>query len=367
MKLSVAIVGLPNVGKSTLFNALLKKQLAVAANYPFATIEPNVGIVAVPDDRLQQLAEVVQQSQHLEQLPPIKPATVEFVDVAGLVKGANQGQGLGNQFLAHIRETSAVCHVLRAFSDENVIREGSVNPAEDLQTIRTELQLADLNTLNKQTQPKGAISKAAKQRWQLIEDFKNHLEAGQDLPLVDATAQALAQELCLLTAKPELVVINLDEAKAGKGNSAELIKKYADQLKLNPQQIILISAKLESELAVLAAVEQQQYLQELGLVKTGLERLAAQAYQTLKLQSFFTAGIKEVRAWTIKQGSTALEAAGVIHSDFMKHFVKARVISVVDFVRLGGWQAAKEQGKLRLEGRDYLLQPADVVEFMISN
>lgn len=368
--LSIGIVGLPNVGKSTLFNALLKKQVALAANYPFATIEPNVGVVEVPDERLAVLAEITQASEKLSTWPPIKHALVEFVDIAGLVKGAAQGEGLGNQFLANIRETQAICHVLRAFTDESILREGSVSPADDLAIIRTELQLADLETLNKQHQPKGAASKAEKDRWVVIEQFKKTLEKGENILQVGDSQslseieQLVAKELCLLTAKPEIFALNVDETDLAK--ASELAVSWAKQLQVKAEQMVIISAQIESELAVLSNEDQAAYLSDLGLKQSGLERLAKVAYQTLGLQSFLTAGEIEVKAWTIKQGTTAKWAAGVIHTDFSDKFISARVINFTDFVSLGGWSAAKIAGKVRQEGRDYIMQDGDIVEFMIG-
>lgn len=368
MSLSIGIVGLPNVGKSTLFNALLKKQVALAANYPFATIEPNVGVVEVPDGRLAVLAEIVKNSEKLNQLPPIKHALVEFVDIAGLVKGASQGEGLGNQFLANIRETAAICHVLRNFSDKNVLREGSVSPEEDLLTIRTELQLADLETLEKQRQPKGAVSKEDAARWETVQAFIAKLGQGQSIltPGEELTKQEklVAKELCLLTAKEEIFVINVDEGDLK--NAAKIKKEWASKIGAAEKQIVIISAKIESELAVLSAEDQVLYMEELGIKESGLERLAGVAYETLNLQSFLTAGEIEVKAWTIRQGATAPEAAGVIHTDFEKNFIKAKVAKFTDLVELGSWSALKEAGKLRQEGRDYLMQDGDVVEFMIG-
>ena len=374
-QLSIAIVGLPNVGKSTLFNALLKKQVALAANYPFATIKPNIGVVEVPDERLKVLAEVTQASEKLTVFPPIKHALVEFVDIAGLVKGASQGEGLGNQFLANIREAQAICHVLRAFSDQNVVREGSVSPSDDLAIIRTELQLADLATLNKQQAPKGTISKEDKLRWSVIENFKKILEAGQnvlatttsdieDAKQLDDFEGLVAKELCLLTAKPEIFAINVDETELNRAE--ELRQTWAKQLNLSPEQLVIISAQIESQLAVLDSTDQVAYLQDLGLEQSGLERLAEVAYNILNLQSFLTAGEIEVKAWTIEQGATARQAAGVIHSDFYDKFISAKIISFTDFVQLGGWQKAKEVGKIRQEGRDYIMQDGDVVEFMVG-
>ncbi|MBI2195523.1 MAG: redox-regulated ATPase YchF [Candidatus Levybacteria bacterium] len=319
MNLSVGIVGLPNVGKSTLFNALLKKQQALVANYPFATIEPNVGIVAVPDERLLQLAEITKSEHSMSELPPIKPATVEFVDIAGLVKGASEGAGLGNKFLAHIREVRIIAHVVRAFEDENVVKEGSVDVKSDYETIRIELELSDLE---KKGEP--------------------------------------------LAKKPEIIVINLAESDYSKSKIDEQILRYSHVLENRTEQIIAISAKIEEELAALSEEEQRQYLLELGLKESGLERLIKKAYQELGLISFLTAGEKEVHAWTIRRGQTALEASGEIHTDFMKKFIKAEVIPFDDFVAAGGWKKARELGKVRLEGRDYIVQDGDVIEFKIG-
>ncbi|KUK79298.1 MAG: GTP-binding protein YchF [Microgenomates bacterium 39_7] len=365
MSLSIGIVGLPNVGKSTLFNALLKKQVALSANYPFATIEPNLGVVEVPDERLPILAKLVNTNT-------IKPALVEFTDIAGLIKGASQGEGLGNKFLSHIRETDAICHVLRAFSDENIIKEGSVDPASDLDTVRTELQLADLETLEKQRQPKGIKDKDLLMRWEIVLQLKQRLEEGS-LALSRSSASELelevARELNLLTSKPEIFVLNVDEQDLAE--SSTIKEKYSallstPQQPINTQQLVVISALIESELASLPSEDQTQYLHDLGIEQSGLERLAAVAYRTLDLQSFLTAGELEVKAWTIKRGTNAVEAAGVIHTDFMKKFIKAKVISYDEFVKHEGWAKAKEAGKVRLEGRDYVMQPDDIVEFMIG-
>ncbi|MBT4124611.1 MAG: redox-regulated ATPase YchF [Candidatus Pacebacteria bacterium] len=363
MSLSIGIVGLPNVGKSTLFNALLKKQIALAANYPFATIEPNTGIAEVPDKRLPVLSEIAKAAV-------IRPAVVEFTDIAGLVSGASQGEGLGNKFLSHIRETDAICHVLRSFSDENVIREGAVSPEEDLTTIRTELQLADLATLEKQRQPKGGVDKELFIRWDYVQKFLQTLNDGK-MVITDIdsygdreSAEKYAKELNLLTAKPEIFVINSDE-----DTLKEEIKKtkdWAEKLHTEEKQIVVVSAKIESEIAVLSTEDQLLYLEELGLQESGLERLAKVAYETLHLQSFLTAGEKEIRAWTIHQDMTAPQAAGVIHTDFEKHFITAKVVSYEDFVEHKGWAGVKEVGKIRQEGRDYVMQEGDVVEFMVG-
>jgi GTP-binding protein YchF len=358
MSLSIAIVGLPNVGKSTLFNALLKQQAALAANYPFATIEPNVGVVPVPDERLPILAEIVNTKV-------IKPATVEFVDIAGLVKGASKGEGLGNQFLANIRETAAICHVIRAFDNADIIREGAVSPEEDLATIRTELQLADLATLQKQQQPKGATDKTAQAKWGVIQEFKAILEKGENLIVNDEVKQLIAKELCLLTAKPELFVLNVDETKLSQGVD-KLAAQFAQDLKVKSDQVIVMCAQIESELSSLSEEDQQAYLKDLGLARSGLDRLIRAAYQLLGLQSFLTAGEKEVRAWTIRKGCVAPEAAGVIHTDFAKKFIMAKVASYSDFVQYKGWKELKVIGKIRQEGREYVMQDGDVVEFAIG-
>lgn len=360
MNLSIGIVGLPNVGKSTLFNALLKQQVALAANYPFATIEPNVGMVPVPDARLKKLAEVV----HSEK---IVPAIVEFVDIAGLVKGASSGAGLGNKFLSHIRETLAICHVLRGFTDADIIREGSTDPLSDLDTIRTELQLADLATLEKQNPPKGSVSPADKKLWAAVEKFKQAVSEGKMVHAVIENEDdiAAAKHLSLLTAKPELFAINVDESSLK--DAAQVQQEYAEKLHVRLEQVVVISAKVESELAALGEEDAALFLEELGVKESGLERLIQAAYRTLGLQSYLTAGEKEVRAWTIRKGSNAVEAAGEIHTDFMKKFIRANIANYDDFIQLDGWKGVKEQGKLRIEGRDYVMQEGDVVEFMIGS
>lgn len=359
MSLQIGIVGLPNVGKSTLFNALLKRQVALAANYPFATIDPNTGVVPVPDERLEKLAKIV----HTE---VIKPATVEFLDIAGLVKGAAEGEGLGNQFLAHIREVDLIAHVIRGFTDTDVIREGSVDPKSDRQIIEMELLLADLATLEKQKQPKASKDKEELARWDTIQKM---LEAARNETLISniletSDEKRIAKELGLLTAKTMVYVINVDEAEVGQQD--ELAAKFAVELNLNPEQIIIISAQIESELSSLSDEDQALYLKDLGLEKSGLERLIKKAYQQLNLQSFLTAGELEVKAWTIRGGSTAPEAAGVIHTDFQKKFIKAKIADYEDFLALNGWKGLKESGKMRLEGKDYVMREGDVVEFMIG-
>ncbi len=367
MSLSVGIVGLPNVGKSTLFNALLKRQAALVANYPFATIEPNIGIVPVPDDRLDVLAEIVKTSV-------IKPATVEFVDIAGLVKGASQGAGLGNQFLSHIRETKLICHVIRAFDDTDIIREGSVEPATDLAVVRTELQLADLATVERQVEPKGAgADSQAKQRWGLICQFRSALDKGLPVSQVVESlagdtrelAEQTAQELSLLTVKGELFVLNVSENQLKQGVD-QLTADFAQKLVVKTQQVVVMCNQIESELSSLSDEDQRLYLADLGLKSSGLQRLILAAYQALGLQSFLTAGEKEVRAWTINRGMPARRAAGVIHTDFERLMISAKVVSYQDFVACQGWKVAKEKGKLRIESRDYVMQEGDVVEFLIG-
>ncbi len=358
MNLSVGIVGLPNVGKSTLFNALMEKQQAFAANFPFATVEPNVGIVPVKDSRLDQLAQVVNTDK-------IIPATVKFVDIAGLVKGASQGEGLGNQFLAHIREVSLIAHVIRHFHDNNVVQTGSGHWLDDFITIETELQLADLSTLEKQKPPKGKVSPADQERWQLINHLKQWLSQGKSLrhsPFA-SEAKLKLKDLGLLTLKPVILVINLDENDLYRLSQIE--EEIKNQLS-QPLPTIGLAAKLEAELIEFSPQEKQAYLAELGIKTTSLDRLIQLAYHHLNLQSFLTAGSKEVRAWTIQTGTTAQQAAGVIHSDFEKGFIAAKICDFSDFIRYQGWKGAAEAGKVRQEGRDYIMQTNDVVEFMVT-
>jgi ribosome-binding ATPase len=360
---SAGIVGLPNVGKSTLFNALLKKQQALAANYPFATIEPNIGIVPVPDERLTRLAEVTKEEEKMTELPPIKPATVEFVDIAGLVKGAAEGAGLGNKFLSHIREVKVIAHVVRAFVDENVIREGSMDPETDFATIQTELMLADLQSAEGQaSRTKNQGEKALLQR--IVSDLNAGIPLRQ-MTFLDEEKEAV-KNFFFLTAKPEIVVLNIDEDDYSLVNNPTVIAKYAEILQIPESRFVVICAKIESELAGLTEDEQKEYLKDLGLATSGLERLIQKAYQELGLISFLTAGEKEVRAWTMRKGGTAVDGAGEIHTDFMKKFIKAEVISYDDYVTVGGRKKAREIGKARLEGKDYIVQDGDVIEFKIG-
>ena len=358
MALSIGIVGLPNVGKSTLFTALTKKG-GLAANYPFATIDPNVGIVDVPDARLQKLADIVHPGR-------IVPATVEFVDIAGLVKGAAaEGAGLGNQFLANIRECDAICEVVRYFKDPDVMREVNhtgdfVDPASDAETIMTELILADIQTLEKQL-PK--LEKEAKRDKTLVPKLEiakrlvDWLNEGNRAAALDMTEEerAAAKGLFLLTMKPMLYVANVDED--------ELTSEFEPIDGVTP---IPLCAKVEAELSELEPDEAAEYLADLGLEHSGLETLAQAAYKLLGLQSFFTAGEMEVKAWTVRQGATAPQAAGVIHTDFERGFIKAETIAYDDYIELGGEQGAKAAGRLRMEGKEYVMHDGDVVHFRFN-
>lgn len=367
MSLSVGIVGLPNVGKSTLFNALLKKQQAYVANFPFATIEPNIGVVPVPDERLKKLAEVVKTSENMANLPPEVPATVEFVDIAGLIAGAHKGEGLGNKFLSHIRETDAVCHVVRLFSDPDIVKQGVVDPKSDFQTIETELCLADLQTIEKQKDPGNTPDKEQLKKWAVVNKYREVLSQGNPARTVNLSEEEekYAKELCLLTNKPILVALNVSEEDLQKASRLE--KKYSAEFGIGEDQVVAISAKVESELSELSEPEQLEYLKDLGTDKSGLERLIRKAFATLGLITFLTGGVKEVRAWTIKDGWSAQESAGVIHTDFIQKFIKADVVDFDDFISSGGWKGSRDMGKVRSEGRDYLIKDGDVVEFKIGS
>ncbi|RJR28984.1 redox-regulated ATPase YchF [Candidatus Microgenomates bacterium] len=369
-KLAVGIVGLPNVGKSTLFNALLRKQQAFAANYPFATIDPNIGIVPVPDARLAGLAETVKIAENMDSLPPEVPATVEFVDIAGLIAGAHKGEGLGNKFLSHIRETDAICHVVRAFENEEIVRHESVpdiNPKRDLEIVEMELTLADLQTIEKQREPKGNADREELERWEVVKKIRPVLEGGgvaRDAVL-DEDEQKIAKSLGLLTLKPILVVLNVSEDELM--NTEGIEADFAAKLDIQKKQVIAISARTEEQLAALSDEESSEYLIELGVAESGLARLINSAFNTLGLITFLTAGEKEVRAWTIKNGTNAQNAAGVIHNDFVKKFIKADVVNFDDFVEGPGWKACREAGKVRSEGKDYVVKNGDVVEFKIGS
>lgn len=377
MNLKVGIVGLPNAGKSTLFNALLKKQIAEVANYPFTTIEPNVGVVPVPDVRLEVLAKLVREENRGQALedkrpdpesqsdpswPPIVAAIVQFVDIAGLVKGASEGQGLGNKFLAHIREVDLIVNVLRFFEDSSVIHvAGDVDPERDREIIETELILADLQTLGNQKIKSTTIQ-------QLI-DALNHEIPAREVGLTDEQVRE-TRDLHLLTMKPVLYVANVAEQQLNNSPfSPSYTKRGLGGVTGGEGELshIAISAKIEAELASLSDEEQKAYLKELGLEASGLDRLIQKAYEMLGLISFLTQGIKEVRAWTIAKGMKAQQAAGVIHTDFEKKFIKAEVIGFHELVVVGGWKKAKEVGKLRMEGRHYEMADGDVVEFKIGS
>lgn len=359
MNLRIAIVGLPNAGKSTLFNALLKKQVADTAPYPFCTIEPNIGVVPVPDTRLTKIAEVTKAEEKMEKLPPIIPAVVEFVDIAGLVKGASQGEGLGNKFLSHIRETDIICHVVRYFEDETVVNvAGEINPMRDRDIIETELILADMQTLEKQIEPRGKVEHEDEKKWKLIVQLKEALNNGKNARdvILDAEDMELIRDLHLLSMKPVLYVLNVSEIQLSQPN--DVVKQLGNAL--------AISAKTETELVSLTVSEQKDYLAALGQSASGLDRLIQKAYEMLGLISFLTTGVKEARAWTIVRGTKAPQAAGVIHTDFEKKFIKADCVTFEDFVAAGGWHGAKEQGKVRQEGRESVMQDGDVVEFKIG-
>ncbi|HVE98020.1 MAG TPA: redox-regulated ATPase YchF [Mycobacteriales bacterium] len=356
MGLSIGIVGLPNVGKSTLFNALTKNDV-LAANYPFATIEPNVGVVGVPDERLPKLAEIFASAK-------VIPATVDFVDIAGIVKGASEGAGLGNKFLANIRDSDAICQVIRVFNDPDVVHvDGRISPKDDIETINTELILADLQTIEKalpRLEKEARVKKDAQPQLDAVRRAQEVLDSGQTVFAAGLDREPL-RELHLLTAKPFLYVFNLDEDELGD----DVLRAELSAL-VAPAEAVFLDAKVEMELIELPDDEALELLQSMGQTESGLHQLARIGFDTLGLQTYLTAGPKETRAWTIRKGATAPEAAGVIHTDFQRGFIKAEVISFEDLIATGSTAAARTAGKARMEGKDYVMQDGDVVDFRFN-
>lgn len=365
MALQCGIVGLPNVGKSTLFNCLSNAK-AQAANFPFCTIEPNVGVITVPDERLIKLADIDKPLK-------IVPATVEIVDIAGLVKGASKGEGLGNKFLANIRDTDAIIHVLRCFDDENVTHvDGSVNPVRDKEIIDTELQLKDLETVETrisrvEKMAKTGNDKSAKKLYEILLEYKTLLQSGRsarELEL-DEAAKVLCFDLHLLTVKPVVYVCNVDEASAVSGN--KYVEMVREAVKNERAQILIVAAKTEADIAELDTYEERQmFLEEVGLHESGVARLIKSAYALLDLETYFTTGKTECRAWTYKKGAKAPQAAGVIHTDFEKGFIRAEVIKYADYIAYGSEAAIKEAGKLSVEGKEYVVQDGDIMHFRFN-
>lgn len=365
MALTTGIVGLPNVGKSTLFNAITQAG-AEAANYPFCTIDPNVGIVEVPDDRLQKLTKIVTPKKTV-------PTTFEFTDIAGIVEGASKGEGLGNQFLSHIRQVDAISHVVRCFADENITHvSGGVNPLRDIQVINLELILADLETIEKRITRTAKLAKTKDKQAvaelevleMLQEAFENEKPA-RSIPFTEEQ-QTIVKQLHLLTSKPVLYVANVGEEDILDPDQNEYVKQVKQFAKEENSEVIVVCAKIESEIAELDAEEKQLFLEELGIKESGLDQLIRAAYELLGLQTYFTAGVQEVRAWTFKKGTKAPQAAGIIHSDFERGFIRAEVVSYDDLMEAGSMAAAKEKGKVRLEGKDYVVQDGDIIHFRFN-
>ncbi len=364
--LRAGIVGLPNVGKSTLFNALTAQQAALAANYPFATIEPNIGVVPVPDERLQILSDLVKARK-------IVPATIEFVDIAGLVRGASKGEGLGNQFLATIRETDTILQVVRCFEDENIVHvEGSVNPLRDIETIQLELVLADLTSVEKRRDKAQRAAKAgnkeAKAELDVLEKIQPVLEEGRPARSVNFTddERALVKQFFLLSSKPTIFAANVDENSLANPQENPHVRAVEEFARAENAETVVICAKLEEELGELAPEERAEFLKDVGVASSGVDRLIKSAYRLLGLMSFLTAGEIEVRAWTIPIGTKAPNAAGEIHSDIERGFIRAEIVGYDDLIRTGSRSAAREKGLTRLEGKEYVMQEGDIVDFRFN-